>query len=126
MPCQLSAFFSLPLEKYLAVEHLSFPYENEAASPSETASQIWRISSCPAPSRAPCGTVKSVCRGPAAFLAVWIYCAVTYGFLLGFFLGWIPALIFALLIAVVMIYLWPLAAVALLYLIYREFGIALK
>jgi hypothetical protein len=32
MPCQLSAFFSLPLEKYLAVEHLSFPYENEAAS----------------------------------------------------------------------------------------------
>jgi len=41
-------------------------------------------------------------------------------------LGWIPALIFALLIAVVMIYLWPLAAAALLYLIYREFGIALK
>ena len=62
MPCQLSAFFSLPLEKYLAVEHLRFPYENEAASPSETASQIWRISSCPAPSRAPCGTVKSLFR----------------------------------------------------------------
>ena len=55
MPCQLSAFFSLPLEKYFAVEHLSFPYENEAASPSETASQIWRISSCPAPSRAHAG-----------------------------------------------------------------------
>jgi hypothetical protein len=72
------------------------------------------------------GWVCAALIGPAAFLAVWIYCAVTYGFLLGFFLGWIPALIFALLIAVVMIYLWPLAAVALLYLIYREFGIALK
>ena len=59
----------------------------------------------------------------ATLLAVWIYCAVTYGFLLGFFLGWIPALIFALLVAVAMIYLWPLAAVTLLYLIYREFGI---
>jgi hypothetical protein len=50
--------------------------------------------------------------GPATFLAVWIYCAVTYGFLLGFLLGWIPALILALLVAVVTIFLWPLLAVA--------------
>jgi hypothetical protein len=38
-------------------------------------------------------------------------------------LGWIPALILALLVALAMIYLWPLAAIAILYLIYRIFGI---
>ena len=48
---------------------------------------------------------------------------VAYGFLLGFFLGWIPALILALLVAVASIFLWPLAAVALLYVIYGVFGI---
>jgi hypothetical protein len=61
--------------------------------------------------------------GPATFLAVWIYCAVTWGFLLGFLLGWIPALILALVVAVAAIYLWPLMAIALLYVIYRIFGI---
>ena len=61
--------------------------------------------------------------GPATFLAVWIYCAVTYGFLLGFGLGWIPALIIALLVAVATIFLWPLAAVVVLYVIYRAFVI---
>jgi thiosulfate reductase cytochrome b subunit len=45
-----------------------------------------------------------------------------YGFLFGFFLGWIPALILALLVAVATIFLWPLAAVPLLYLIYKVFG----
>jgi hypothetical protein len=69
------------------------------------------------------GWACAALAGPATLLAIWIYCAVTYGFLLGFFLGWIPALIFALLVAVAMIYLWPLAAVTFLYLIYREFGI---
>ncbi|MFZ2080198.1 MAG: hypothetical protein WAV38_26830, partial [Xanthobacteraceae bacterium] len=52
--------------------------------------------------------------GPATFLAIWIYCAVSYGFLFGFLLGWIPALILALVVAVATIYFWPLAAVALL------------
>jgi hypothetical protein len=52
--------------------------------------------------------------GPATLLAAWIYCTVTYGFVFGFFLGWIPVLIFALLVAVAMIYLWPLAAIAIL------------
>jgi hypothetical protein len=50
---------------------------------------------------------------------------VTYGFLLGFFLSWIPALILALVVAVAMIYLWPLAAVVLLYAIYRVLGVDL-
>ena len=64
--------------------------------------------------------------GPATFLAVWIYCAVTYGLLLGFFLGWFPALILALLAAVATIFLWPLPAAAILYVIYRVFGIHLN
>jgi hypothetical protein len=38
--------------------------------------------------------------------------------LLGFGLGWIPALILALLVAVATIFLWPLVALALLYVIY--------
>jgi hypothetical protein len=40
---------------------------------------------------------------------------------LGFGLGWIPALILALLVAVATIFLWPLAALVLLYVIYRAF-----
>jgi hypothetical protein len=69
------------------------------------------------------GWIFAALTGPATLLAVWIYCAVTYGFLLGFFLGWIPALILALLVAVATIFLWPLAAVAVLYVIYRVFGV---
>jgi len=71
------------------------------------------------------GWVCATLTGPATFLAIWIYCAVTYGFLFGFLLGWIPALILALVVAVAMIYLWPLAAVVLLYAIYRVLGIHL-
>jgi hypothetical protein len=63
--------------------------------------------------------------GLSTFLAIWIYCVVTYGFLLGFFVGWLPALILALVVAVAMIYLWPLAAAALLYAIYRVLGVHL-
>jgi hypothetical protein len=69
------------------------------------------------------GWIFAVLTGPTTLLAVWIYCAVTYGFFLGFGLGWIPALILALLVAVATIYLWPLAAVAVLYVIYRVFGV---
>jgi hypothetical protein len=69
------------------------------------------------------GWIFAALTGPATLLAVWIYCAVSYGFVLGFGLGWIPALILALLVAVATIFLWPLAAVAVLYVIYRVFGI---
>ena len=68
------------------------------------------------------GWIFAALTGPATLLAVWIYCAVTYGFFWGFGLGWIPALILALLVAVA-IFLWPLAAVAVLYVIYRVFGV---
>jgi hypothetical protein len=44
------------------------------------------------------GWIFAALTGPATLLAVWIYCAVTYGFFLGFGLGWIPALILALLV----------------------------
>ena len=69
------------------------------------------------------GWIFAALTGPATLLAVWIYCAVTYGFFLGFGLGWIPALILALLVVVATIFLWPLAAVAFLYVIYRVFGV---
>jgi hypothetical protein len=69
------------------------------------------------------GWICAALTGPATFIAVWIYSAVNYGFLFGFCLGWIPALILAVLVAVAMIYLWPLVAIAILYLIYRTLGI---
>src|SRR6266568_5410243 len=69
------------------------------------------------------GWIFAALAGPATLLAIWIYCAVTYGFLFGFLLGWIPALILALVVAVAMIYLWPVAAVVLLYAIYRVLGV---
>ena len=79
----------------------------------------------PPPTRAytDLGWACAALTGPATFVAAWIYCAVTRGFLFGFLLGWIPALILALLVAVATIYLWPLEAVALLYVIYRAFDI---
>ena len=69
------------------------------------------------------GWIFATLTGLATLLVVWIYCAVTYNFLLGFFLGWIPALILALLVVVATIFLWPLVAVAVLYVIYRVFGV---
>ena len=68
------------------------------------------------------GWVCAALAGPATFVAIWIYCAVTYGFLLGFFLGWIPAFILALVVAMILIYMWPLVAAVLLYAIYRVLG----
>jgi hypothetical protein len=72
------------------------------------------------------GWIFAALTGPATLLGVWIYCAVTYGFFLGVGLGWIPALILALLVAVATIFLWPLAAVGVLYVIYRFFGMDLE
>jgi hypothetical protein len=69
------------------------------------------------------GWIFAALTGPVTLLAVWIYCAVIYGFLLGFGLGWIPALVLALLVVVATIFLWPLVVVAVLYMIYRVFGV---
>jgi hypothetical protein len=43
------------------------------------------------------------------FIGSWIYCIAAYGFLLGVGLGWLPSAI----CAVVMVWLWPVAALAL-------------
>ena len=69
------------------------------------------------------GWVCAAVVSPAAFLALWIYCSLSYGILFGFLLGWIPALIVALVAAVAMIYLWPVTAAAILYLVFRGLGI---
>jgi hypothetical protein len=69
------------------------------------------------------GWISAALTGPATLLAVWIYCVSTYGFFLGFLLGWIPALILALLAAVATIFLWPLVAVVVVYVVYRFFGV---
>ena len=50
-------------------------------------------------------------------------CLDLLGFFLGFGLGWIPALVLALLVVVATIFLWPLVVVAVLYMIYRVFGV---
>ena len=65
------------------------------------------------------GWICAALTGPATFLGIWIYCAVTYGLLLGLGLGWIPALMLALVVAVATIFLWPVAAIVILYVIYR-------
>jgi hypothetical protein len=42
--------------------------------------------------------------GAVIFIACWIYCAASYGFLWGVGFGWLPSLILAALVS----YLWPL------------------
>ena len=43
----------------------------------------------------------------AVFIASWIYCIITYGYLLGVGLGWLPSLIVATIVA----FLWPVIAI---------------
>jgi hypothetical protein len=52
----------------------------------------------------------AIITGLIIFVGAWIYCIVTYGFLLGVGLGWLPAAI----TAVVAGLLWPLIAAVLL------------
>ena len=53
-------------------------------------------------------TKVSIIAACISFVVAYIYCIVSYGFLLGLGLGWLPSLIFAL----IMFFLWPLAAAA--------------
>ena len=50
----------------------------------------------------------AVIVGSITFVACWIYCIVTYGFLLGVGLGWLPSMITAFILGAV----WPLVVVA--------------
>jgi hypothetical protein len=45
------------------------------------------------------------------FIAAWIYCTATYGFLFGFGLGWIPSAILAAIVGIAMVFLWKPALI---------------
>ena len=45
--------------------------------------------------------------GALVFIASWVYCTFTYGFLLGFGLGWLPSIILGVIAAAI----WPIAIV---------------
>jgi hypothetical protein len=47
-----------------------------------------------------------------SFLACWVYCIATYGFLLGVGLGWFPSAIAATVISI----FWPLVAIGVIWL----------
>jgi len=53
------------------------------------------------------------------FIGSWIYCIATYGFLLGVGLGWLPALITAAVSGAIIGFLWPIALLGVLILIYN-------
>jgi len=44
----------------------------------------------------------------STFFISWIYCIVSYGFLLGVGLGWLPSLV----LAIIATYIWPLFIIA--------------
>lgn len=58
------------------------------------------------------GTGLGVLAGIVGFLGAWGYCWAEYGFLWGFGFGWVPAILAGLLAAVLVRWLWPLAALA--------------
>jgi hypothetical protein len=59
------------------------------------------------------GTAVAVLGGLAALAGVWVYCATSYGLLLGLGLGWVPGTIVGAVAALVLRFAWPLGAVAL-------------
>jgi hypothetical protein len=74
MPFKLAAFFDLFSEELLPIEpHGVAPDKNEAASPSETASQIWGLQMSRSPNKAPHGTVKKAPHGTVK--SYWQLCA---------------------------------------------------
>lgn len=48
--------------------------------------------------------IGGILFGGLTFLASWIYCIATYGYLLGVGLGWLPSLI----VGAIVGFLWPL------------------
>jgi low affinity Fe/Cu permease len=55
--------------------------------------------------------------GFVVFLASYYYCITTYGYLLGFGLGWLPSFMAAGLAGLATLFLWPVAAVGIIYLL---------
>lgn len=62
------------------------------------------------------GYVFGFIIGIVTFIGTWIYCAMTYGFVLGLGLGWFPSAICAGVVGWVTVFLWgpALAALALI------------
>jgi hypothetical protein len=52
--------------------------------------------------------------GIIAFLIIWIYAIISWGFLVGLAIGWLPALIWGFIAAL----LWPLIALGIIILIF--------
>lgn len=61
--------------------------------------------------------VLGIIAAIVAFLGSWIYCVSEYGYLLGFGLGWLPSGILAAIIRPLVKFLWPLIALAVLYMV---------
>jgi hypothetical protein len=60
------------------------------------------------------GAVFGIAAGAITFIASWIYCVMTYGFVLGLGLGWLPAAICAGVIGWLVALFWGVAIVLLL------------
>jgi len=59
------------------------------------------------------GAVFGIAVGAITFVATWIYCAMTYGFVLGLGLGWFPAAICAGVVGWLVAIFWGAALVVL-------------
>lgn len=64
------------------------------------------------------GSILGYITAFLTFVGCWIYCAATYGFLLGFGLGWLPSAIAAVMAGGAVALLWGPIAVGLVMLIY--------
>ena len=62
-------------------------------------------------------TLGRTITGIIVFLGSWIYCIISYGFLLGVGLGWLPSII----VAVIAGFLWPLLLIAIAILAFLVF-----
>lgn len=93
------------------VEAIFKPAENKPAD-----DQYWRVSPMPGQPDLWSETIYPIGRiitGFIVFIASWLYCIATYGFLFGVGLGWLPSII----VAVIAGYLWPLIVIAIVALI---------
>ncbi len=59
------------------------------------------------------GFVLGWIAGILTFIAAYIYCIASYGFLLGLGLGWLPSGIFAVIVGFLTVFLWGPALVVL-------------
>lgn len=59
------------------------------------------------------GFIFGMVTGAITFIGAWIYCVMTYGFVLGLGLGWFPAVICAGIVGWATVFLWGAALLAL-------------